>query len=402
MQLSEPRLRIGGDETYATVWEWNLRGTNREIGLALASYGRDQFGTCPPQGADGARIGAQRRFFEAHFRPFHQRLIGVADAFGLPLDEPTHDLASLPFDVRRPSCSAACVSGQRMENRHPHVLRNMDLSVDLTGDVEHPPASRILAIRMTPDQGYASLSSVVFDLMGAMDGINEKGLVVICNSHGDYRLTGDFQPVPPYVYDPVRHPEPGLSELQVVRFLLDMCADTEEAETALLSLRTYYRSIPCLYLIVDAHGRSFVFEKPPTGNRIVFTERDGEPLVLTNFAPSRFDNGRALPESDGLDQGFVYTRYRTVKRALDAPEPLTRARLAEIARDASFDVLCGKRAESDLHPVRTIYTSIYDIEARAMDLSCYLGETETGTIHSDAIRFELARTPEPSKAPPAR
>lgn len=402
MQPSEPRLRMGDDETYATLWEWNLQGTNREIGRALASYGRERLGTSPPWHSDAARIAAQRRFFESHFRPFHQRLIGVADAFGLPMDDATHDLTSLPFDVRRPSCSAGYVPGQWMENRHSHVLRNMDLGADLTGDVEHPPGSRIFAIRMTPDQGYASLSSVVFDLMGAMDGINEKGLVVICNSHGDYRLTGGFQPVPPYAYDPVRHPEPGLSELQVVRFLLDMCADANEAKAALLSLRTYYMSTPALYLIADACGRSFVFEKTPAGNRVVFTERDGEPLVMTNFAPSRFDGERALPEGDGFDQGFVYARYRRVKRAIDAPGPLARARLAEIARDASFDVLCGPRAESDLHPVRTIYTSIYDIEARTMDLSCYLSETETGTAHSDAVTFELGRAPEPSKGTPSR
>ena len=395
MHLTEPRLRVGSDETYASIWEWRLQGTNREIGRAVASYGRDSLEVAPLRWPDAVRIRAQRRFFESHFHPFHQRMIGVADAFGLPADEPAHDLASLPFDVHNPSCSAGFVPGKRMENGHPYVLRNMDLGADLTRDVEHPSASRILAVAMAPDEGYASLSTVVFDLMGAMDGINEKGLVVICNSHGDYRLTGDFRPTPAYRCEPVKHPEPGLSELQTVRYLLDMCADTDEAKEALLSLRTYYMFTPSLYLIADARGRSVVFEKSPAGNRIVFTERNGEPLVMTNFAPSRFESDEALPEGDGLEQGFVYTRYRTVKRAMDASKLLTRPRLAEIARDASFDVLSGPRAECDLHPVRTIYTCIYDIEARTMELSCYLGETETGTAHSDPVTLELGGAPGP-------
>ncbi len=170
---------------------------------------------------------------------------------------------------------------------------------------------------------------------------------------------------------------------------------------ALLSLRTYYMFTPSLYLVADARGRSVVFEKSPSGNRIIPTKEDGEPLVMTNFALSRFDHTDALPEGDGLEQGFVYERYRTVKRALETQEPITRARLAGIAREASFDVLCGPRAQGDLHPIRTVYTSIYDIESRAMDLSCYLGETEAGTIHSAAIRLGLAAdTPESPRTAP--
>ena len=393
MHLRAPQLRVGYHETYATIWEWRLRGTNREIGCALGSYARDQAGTAPRPYSDVARIRAQRRFLEARFRPFYERMIGVADVFGLSAEEPTHDLSALWFDVQLPGCSAGFVPKQRTEDGHSYVLRNMDLGVDLTGEVVHPSASRILAIAMTPDEGYASLAVAVFDLMGAMDGINEKGLVVICNSHGDYRLSGSFRPEPAYSYDPVRQPEPGLNELQVVRFLLDMCADTDEATEALLSLRTYYMFTPSLYLVADARGRSVALEKSPSGNRIIRTQRDGESLVMTNFALSRFESTDKLPEGDGLEQGFVYKRYRTVKRALEAQQPIPRARLAGIARDASFDVLCGPRAQADLHPVRTVYTSIYDIESRAMELSCYLGETEAGTIHSDAIRLGLAADP---------
>jgi hypothetical protein len=99
MLPTEPKLRAGSSETYASTWEWNLRGTNREIGRALATYARDRLEVSPLRGADAVSLGAQRRFFEAHFHPFHQRMIGVADAFGLRDDDLAHDLSSLPFDV---------------------------------------------------------------------------------------------------------------------------------------------------------------------------------------------------------------------------------------------------------------------------------------------------------------
>jgi len=394
MHEIEPRLVVGSHESYATIWEWTLRGSNREVGHSLATYARDGLQTAPLRWPDGSRILAQRRFLEAHFRPFYQRMLGVADSFGISADDSTCDLASLPFDVDRPGCSAGAIPRQRAANGHAHILRNMDLGVDLTRKMDHPPASRIVALLMAPDEGYASLSAVVFDLMGAMDGINEKGLVVICNSHGDHRLTGSFQPKPAYSYDPARHPEPGLSELQTVRYLLDTCADTDEAKEALLSLRTYYMSIPCLYMIGDARGRSLVAEKSPSGNRVVFTERESEPLIMTNFALSRFESDVAMPEDDGLEQGFVYTRYRTLKNALAGQDPLTTSQLARIAHDASFDVLCAPRAEGDLSPVRSIYTCIYDIDARTMNLSCYLGETEQGTARSNPVTFALGGTPQ--------
>jgi len=168
-----------------------------------------------------------------------------------------------------------------------------------------------------------------------------------------------------------------------------MCADINDVREAFLSLRTYYCFTPCLYLVADARGRAVVVEKSRTGNRITFTERDGEPLVIANFAPSRFADGEEFPAGDGREQGFIYARHRAVTRGLEASTSLTEPRLAAIARDASFDRLCGPRTEDDLHPDRTIYTSLYDIDARTMSLSCYLGETDGGTLHSDPVTLPL-------------
>lgn len=195
-----------------------------------------------------------------------------------------------------------------------------------------------------------------------------------------------------YAYEPIRQPEPGLNELQIVRYLLDMCADVDEAREALLSLRTYYCSTPCLYMIADARGRALVCEKSASGNRISLTESENAPLVMTNFGLSRFANGEDMPEEDGLDQGFAYTRYRTMKHGIESAELLGAKELAAIARNVSFDAMCAPRLEDDMHPDRTIYTTLYDVDARKVTISCYLGEEDGGTTHSELVDFKLGGT----------
>jgi hypothetical protein len=382
--LAEPRVRLGGHGEYVTLWEWHLKGTNRQIGRAFASWGREQFRTGPVPCPSRGEIAAQRRFFARFYPSYYERMIGVADVFGLPVDEGAHDLSSLWFDVGIPGCSTAFVPGGRMVSGHHHVLRNMDFGVNLSPQAPFRPSSRIMAIDTEPDEGYASLAMVVFDLMGAMDGINEKGLVVVCNSRADHRLD------PSYKFEPDPHPQPGLNELQLVRYLLDTCADIEEAKDALLSLRWYYSYTPCLYLVADARGRALVCHKSASGNRICLTEREGEPLVMTNFSLTRFSSDEEMPEEDGREKGFVYTRYRAARDGIESsPEPLSTEQLAAIAESASFDVLTGPRSAGDDRPDRTIWTGIYDIEKRRMLTSCYLGEREDGTNRSEFVELSL-------------
>jgi len=140
-------------------------------------------------------------------------------------------------------------------------------------------------------------------------------------------------------------------------------------------------------------GRAFVCEKSPSGNRIRFTERDGEPLVMTNFGLTRFPTDAALPTDDGPDKGFAYTRYRLVNAALAPCDgPLGTEELASIAARASFDALSGPKRDGNEHPDRTIWTSLYDIEARRMLVSCYLSE-EDRTNRSEFVEIALDTTP---------
>ena len=251
-----PKRLVAEPDSYMQLWHWRLEGSNRAIGDALARWGADELGAHPFPSADPAITAMQRAFFRKHFPPFAERMNGVADAHGISAGDDPFDLAALWFDVGgRVGCSAAFVPGNRTVSSHGAVLRNMDLRADLTGEVVPPSSSRLMALEFHPDTGYATLNCVVFDLVCAMDGINEKGLVVICNSHRDYNLSTS------YSHEPTNRAEPGLNELQAVRYLLGMCADVQEAKEALFSLRTYYVHTPCLYLLADPSGRSTVVER---------------------------------------------------------------------------------------------------------------------------------------------
>ena len=378
---------VNGKDGYVSLWHGSIAGSNREIGAAVARWGAKQLDAAPCPCADGFGPRAQRRFLKRHYPAYYERVRGVVEAFGLPDEGAGHDVASIWFDVGRQACSAAFVPRCLTADGHGRVLRNMDLGVDLTGDDPHPPSSRILALDMDPQGTYGSLSLVTFDLMGAMDGVNEKGLVVVCNSHRDCSLGTR------HMFEPVPRPEAGLNELQVVRYLLDMCADVPEAKEALLSHRTYYRFTPCLYLIADAAGRSAVYERSPSGNRILFTETSEARNLVTNFAPSRFVDTSPLPEDDGIEQGYVYRRYRLIDDALAASADLTEGGLQAIAHSASFDALPDGEGSDPLRPSRTLWSGVYDIDARRLRMTVYAGERDGQPMRSEPVTLALGQKP---------
>ena len=81
------------------------------------------------------------------------------------------------------------------------------------------------------------MSIQAFDMLsGTLDGINSEGLTVAIMA--DEEAIGQLGP------RLERHPYAprvvGLHELQVMRFLLDVCATAGEAEEALLTLKQYY------------------------------------------------------------------------------------------------------------------------------------------------------------------
>ncbi|MFC2094838.1 C45 family autoproteolytic acyltransferase/hydrolase [Candidatus Bipolaricaulota bacterium] len=378
----------GGDSDFLTAHHLLLEGSNREIGRELAHLAkavhRAELATC----CDPLRIQTQRKHLRQGFPLLYDRMLGVAEAYDRSPDDTSVDLTNLfAFDLdiysEFFSCSSAYVPASHLSESGGIVLRNMDEGVRTAGEQTRRLFGHPYVLEMYPDEGFPSLMMVAIDLLSALDGINSEGLVVTYAAHADYRMTKDHS------WEPTMHSEPGLNELQVIRHLLDTCATTAQAKEALLSMRRYYWFEPMLYLVSDRHGESFICETSKSGNLTFFRDGQAEPQVMTNFGFQRFASLEEIPESDDMQTGLSFTRYQTIKNGL-TDTGLTLHDLKGLMAQASFDQLCPTQPDAS-ELMRTVWTSIYDIDSRSVEVSFYLGEDSEGqgTRRSDYVQFAL-------------
>ncbi|MFC2077911.1 C45 family autoproteolytic acyltransferase/hydrolase [Candidatus Bipolaricaulota bacterium] len=385
-----PELTViaGGPDDFLTAHHLVLQGANRQIGSQLAKLAQEAHATELAPCQDPLRIRAQRKALQHQAPTLHERMLGVADAFDRSPDDTSVDLTALfAFDLSVYAeffgCSSAFVPASRTSSGHNVVLRNLDEGIRFAGAQETKLFGRPYVVEMYPDEGHPSLMVVAIDLLSALDGINSQGLVVTYAAHADYRMTEEFH------WEPTAHAEPGLNELQTIRYLLDTCANVEEAKEALLTLRRYYWFEPMLYQVADRNGDSFVCETSKSGNLTLFTDSLGEPQVMTNFGLHRFGTLDDVPTSDDMQTGFSFSRFRILREGLDCRDLETddfKALLAE----ASFDRLCPETAEGG-DPMRSVWSAVYDIEDLSLDVSFYLGEEpeRSGTTRSESRQFRL-------------
>ena len=154
-----------------TVDHLVLRGTNPEIGQAVAEEARRAFSWQPVAAADITRNRARRRWFERHWPPHYDRMCGVAMACDLEVDDDRYDFGTLLAIPVAPGCSAVWCSGRAAEDGRAVVSRNMDfttrtLSEFLGGEpLPGEPAmmSRPAVLEIHPDQGPATLVTAIGD-----------------------------------------------------------------------------------------------------------------------------------------------------------------------------------------------------------------------------------------------
>lgn len=250
------------------------------------------------------------------------------------------------------------------------------------------------------DGGHASVAIHAFDtLAGTLDGLNSAGLVVSILADQDAMngLGPNWEP----------HPGPqqviGLHELAVMRLLLDTCATIDEAKEALLTVKQYYRFMPCLYIVGDRTGQSVVYENSTGRNIQHVIDGNGEPQIASNFQLSTHPTLDTVPDEPLAQENEQYWRYR---RMVD-----------EIAKhDGAFSVddittinNCVNSnteipalspdptqiaATAKTTPGRTVWHSVYDLNTAIMNVSFYLGEQEhpDGTwneCHSEYLTIAL-------------
>jgi len=389
--VQEDRVIAGGPTKSLEVRHLVLRGTNEQIGRALAEIAMERYGTRLEPAKDPQQVHAMRKFLERNYPILLDRMRGVAAAFGKSIDDDGWDFAALGFTELRAGCSIAQLPPSSMANGKSVVSRDYDFTTgDLAWHFLQPgmlhPTARPYLLELHPDRGYASISMVAYDLLsGVLDGINSEGLTVTLALDDD--IFEDKM-------EPTRDPAVGLGELQTLRMLLDTCANVEEAKQALMATKQYYQFVPVHYLIADRNGNAFVWEYSQQHNKEYIIENPGEPLVMTNFTlHTQLEDGKP-PSPDKARP--ICKRYAYLSEKL-ASGRLDDTTIRGFHQDV--DAPMSQAADTTRPPTRTFWHAFYYPEDRRVRVSYYLGDEPypgeprlVRQIRSDYLEFRLKPT----------
>ena len=387
MQASRTTTIAGGrPEDFLSVRHLRADGTNRDIGRSLAEAARAVHGaaSAPRPMSDPTVQRARRRWFAEQYPALAERGEGVAEVFGIDADSDHVAVDWLStYDVPA-GCSVVFYPGQGTKNGHGLLSRNFDFPTASFSQIvgfhplpgERPLASDPWVVELHPDGGYASIVIGIMDVMGGMDGINEAGLVVAL-------LADNETPEP----EPTGAPRVGLSEQQVVRYLLDTCATAEEAKQALLLAKHYYFFTPCHFMIADRSGAAFVWEHSPRRNREVIVESDPRTagrLVCTNHLLHRWPDPTELPDDRGAagTAALTYGRWRALAELSSSGALVDPQEIRE-----QFEAV---RFTAPVQQARTFWHALYDVDDASVEFSFYLHDRDGESLYTPPTRIGLA------------
>lgn len=372
---------VGEPDSFMTVRHLYIKGTNFEIGRQLAILARDELSVRKMAWTDPLMTRAQKKFMEQNWPAHFARMQAAADVFGCDLDDDSIDFSFLAYDWGVPGCSCVFYPAASTMDGHNILSRNFDFTtsnhvdfpigfstIDVPIDAKsaaakRPYAGRPFVMETHPDGGYATLGMCAFDLLGSLtDGMNSEGLAVA--------LLNDSETMSGASFEPFGKNGVGLNETQVPRFLLENCADVEEAIIALLTTKQYYINGPCHYLVCDRSGRAFVWEYSSVRNKHHIMDCGDKPLAVTNHLLHSKVSGdlEILENSVGrlsrlneminrTDGRFTRDRIREINKCVEATDSIGRGQYV-----------------SATHPARTLWYGFYDLDALTVEFNYYLND----------------------------
>jgi penicillin V acylase-like amidase (Ntn superfamily) len=386
--IQQDRVIAGGPESSLEVRHLVLRGSNEEIGRALAEIAKERYGVPLEPAPDPLQVRAQRKFLERNYPILFERMRGVAAAYGKSIDDDAYDFSWLTFMDLEAGCSIAHLPPSSSANGKSVVSRDYDFT---TGGIDYQflkpgmlhPTARPYLLELHPDQGYASIAMVSYDLLsGVLDGINSEGLTVT--------LAGLFKDAS----EPTRVASVGLGELQTVRMLLDTCASVEEAKQALRATKQYYQYVPVHYLIADRSGKAFVWEYSEAHNQEYVIENPGQPLFMTNFTlHDQLENGMppSAEKARSVCKRYAYLKDKLATGTFD-DQAIRRFH-------QTVDAQMSQAADTTAPPERTLWHAFYYPEDRRVRVSYYLRDEPHPTeprfvrpVRSEYQEFRLEPT----------
>lgn len=384
-------------DTYMEVRYIVLRGTNEEIGEAIATIGKEWLDIKLSRYSAPMYAKARRHYMKLNYPILYERMKGVAKAFGIPFDGNIYDTSAMPYDMGPLACSSLYFPPDSTTSGHALMARNNDFYTTTARELmgqkpvagEYKLYSQNFVMEVYPDKGYPSLMVGTFDLLNAVDGMNSKGLVV--------EMLADQQGA--------RSNDPfgggtrtGLMVLQVVRLLLDTCATAEEAKIKILSNEFTFSAFEATHLQVgDRFGNAFIVEISGKDRSIHFTDNKGKPQIITNHAVYLYPNVKTFPPVPPRATYNTFYRYRVLH------DFLQNHRGKFSIKDAwkSMSLVYGHTTDVDEGaslptPVRTLWTVLYDLDSLDMQVQFYLkdGKKDPGTgdptlIFTKLFKFKL-------------
>lgn len=372
MSVSDVMVYQSPDERLA-VRHVRVHGSNEVIGEALGRIARSRYRVAAqdlllPEGVAESR----REWAVRHYPELVARGAGIARAFGLDPSDPTVDALGVGYNMHLPTppqVAGCSVIAAPTVDAGIVVQRNFDfgflsLPDAVLGPGTCPEAPAMLSepyvMEVHPtDGGMSALFMSAFDLCnGVIDGMNEAGLVVSMMQLID-RTAPNFSP--PGI-------EPGLNELEVLRFILDRCRTVREAQRVFDEQKSYLSWMPCHYIIADADGVVMMAEPGDDTTMHTVVRRDGS-MRSTNHSLLREipESWEGNPEIRGsLDR----LQRMDADVTADPDHPFTADRLARIADQVavstqwpeSGDVLGG-----------TLWSASYRPRSRALAIRFWSG-----------------------------
>lgn len=374
----------GGPDDLLTVRYVRSAGSDAEIGWSLAAAAHEAHGDLVlPLRIDPEIQRVRRRWFERNDPARARRSLGVAEYFDVDQTDATVVLDMMTTYGRPPQCSVAYYPGRGTSNGHALLARNMDFptrsSSELLGREAESGERAVVAdtwiVEMHPDRGHASITVGFGDALGSMDGVNDAGLAVAL-------LAASVRPS----MEPTNRPEVGLSEAQVVQYLLSSCATIDDAMDAMRLAKHYYLAMPCHYVVADRSGGCFVWEHSQHHNREIVVKPelvgDGR-VVCTNHLLHRVPDATGLSDDNSSVATATqsYQRWRTLTRLMTAHRVVDAAQVGEDLASVRFD-----RPDEE---TKTIWHAIYDLHDTTVELSFLLESLGSTHRYSEPLTFSL-------------
>ncbi|MBU0672728.1 MAG: hypothetical protein KJ732_06865 [Candidatus Margulisbacteria bacterium] len=389
-------------DTYLEVRHIVLRGSNEEIGKALGDIAQKWLNIKLGPYAGPIYAEARRQYMKTNFPILLDRMAGVARSYGLSFTDNTYVTSGLFYDISVgiPGCSALFFPASSTANGHDLVGHNVDFHTATLREMmgmkrvegDHNLYSRDFVMELYPDKGYPSIAVGALDLLnGFQGGMNSEGLVVV--------LLEDDLGQPATHFNPLGDDSGGLNMLQLDRLILETCATLDEAKMVILNNRLVQGFLPGHLLVCDRSGKSFIFDISSNDFSYHFIENNGQPQVVTNHSVYAYPDTSKFPAYS--PKGTYNTFYRYVKlsdyvkshQGKFSPDNVNDA--MSLAYAHTTDV-----AEQSVGPLphRTLWTMLYDINERSIEVKFYLkdGPIDPATgdpslVFTEPFKFKLKK-----------